>query len=151
MHDGSTLFFKADAAGLSTLGEFRSGAFGASPQIDTAVRLDGDLKIDISAWVAGAGSVSETLIKADEIVGSFDSIEVIGMAKDRNATVVIDYDADEFRFVMDPANSTGTGEIRTAVIGAERAEIWSHKVDMQDLWQALHDPRLSLVDYPLSL
>ena len=151
MHDGSTLFFKADAAGLSTLGEFRSGAFGASPQIDTAVRLDGDLKIDISAWVAGAGSVSETLIKADEIVGSFDSIEVIGMAKDRNATVVIDYDADEFRFVMDPASSTGTGEIRTNVIGADRAEKWSHKVDMQDLWQALHDPRLSLVDDPLSL
>ncbi|GHG11449.1 PA14 domain-containing protein [Paracoccus aerius] len=151
MHDGSTLSFTADVAGLSTLGEFRSGTFGKAPEIDTAIRLNGDLKIDVSAWAAGSASVSETLIKADEILGSFDSIEVIGMLGDRNATIVIDYDADEFRFVMGPANGTGTGEISTLVIGADSATNWQQKADMQDLWQALHDPHLSPVDDPLSL
>ncbi|VDS10790.1 Hemolysin, plasmid [Paracoccus haematequi] len=151
MHDGSTLSFIADVAGLSTLGEFRSGTFGKAPEIDTAIRLGGDLKIDVTAWGADTASVSETLIKADEIVGSFDSIKVIGMAGNRNATIVIDYDADEFRFVMGPANGTGTGEISTIVIGADSNVNWPQKADMQNLWQALHDSQLSSVDDPLLL
>ena len=151
MHDGSTLSFKAEAGGLSTLGEFRSGAFGKATDIDTAIRLDGDLRIDISAWRAGKNSVTETLIKADQLVGSFDSIEVVGLADNRNATIIIDYDADEFRFVLGPDNGIGTGEISTVVIGANRAESWSQDAGLRDLWQALHDPLLSTADDPLSL
>ncbi|WP_146038726.1 PA14 domain-containing protein [Paracoccus sp. SY] len=150
-HNGALLEFVADTKGFSTLGEFRSGAFGATPNVETGIRLDGKLKIDLSGWAAGSGSITKTLIKADQLVGSFDDIEIIGLAPDRNASIVIDYVADEFRFVMGPVNGTGTGAINTITVGTDSTDKWAQDNPQQNLWQALHDPFLIAVDDPLSL
>ena len=84
-------------------------------------------------------------------MGSFDDIEIIGLASDRNASVVIDYVADEFRFVLGPVNGTGTGAINTITVGIQSAETWAQDNPQQKLWQALHDPFFIAVDDPFSL
>lgn len=144
MHDGASLSFIADAKGFTTLGEFRSGAFGTSPVIDTAIRLDGRLTVDVSALAAGTGGGTWTLIKADEIVGSFDRVDIVGLSPDRSVTLVLDYDAEEFRFIMGP--DTGSGHVDQVVIGGARAEAWSQDTDSLDLWRALHEAPMDQLD-----
>lgn len=137
--DDADLAFVADAKGMSGIGEFRSGAFGAAPDIQTVVKLDGHLKIDVTAWDTGAATRTLTLVKTDQMVGSFDSIEVIGLGA-RNATLIFDYDADEFRFELDA--NTGAGEVETEFVGLERSTDWSSDRDFADLWSALQQVAL---------
>ncbi|KGJ14721.1 hypothetical protein, partial [Paracoccus sanguinis] len=48
----------------------------------------------------GRGGAVETLIRADQITGAFDDIEIIGLASDRGARIVIDHDADEVKLML---------------------------------------------------
>ena len=100
LHAGSTLEIVADTAGATTLGEFRSGAFGASPAVASAVALGGTLRLDLSDWAPGRGGAVETLIRADQITGAFDDIEIIGLAANRGARIVIDHHADEVKLML---------------------------------------------------
>ena len=90
--DGSTLSFVADAKGISTLGEFRSGAFGEGG-VESMIDIGGaQISVDLSAW-NGIGTL--TLVDADALVGTLDegSIEITGLGA-RDAEFRVDHDAD---------------------------------------------------------
>ena len=93
MEDGSLLTFAADAAGFSTIGEFRSGAWDqASTPVTSGVSLNGTLKIDLTDYTGGADSFD--LIAVDKILGHLDDVEFVGLDSDLNAKVIVDYKTD---------------------------------------------------------
>ena len=148
LHAGSTLEIVADTAGTTTLGEFRSGAFGASPAVASAVALGGTLRLDLSDWAPGRGGAVETLIRADQITGAFDDIEIIGLASDRGARIVIDHDADTVTLSLTSAGG-GHGEISILAVGTGHAEDWSHHGASRVLWTALSADPPPALDDPL--
>ena len=93
MTDNSTLVFKGDAGGFSTIEEFRSGAWDqAGSPVTSSVTLDGTLRVDLSGYAGGAGS--HKLIAADELMGSFDEIKFVGLGGGLDADLVVDYVTD---------------------------------------------------------
>ena len=93
MTDNSTLVFKGDAGGFSTIEEFRSGAWDqAGSPVNSSVTLDGTLRVDLSGYAGGAGS--HKLIAADELMGSFDEIKFVGLGGGLDADLVVDYVTD---------------------------------------------------------
>ena len=93
MTDNSTLVFKGDAGGFSTIEEFRSGAWDqAGSPVNSSVTLDGTLRVDLSDYAGGAGS--HKLIAVDEIMGSFDEIKFVGLGNGLNADLVVDHVTD---------------------------------------------------------
>ena len=130
--DGGRIDFVADATGFAGIEEFRSGAFGDEPDVLSGIDLgNGVLGIDITALNGAA--LEDVLFGADEILGSFDTIELIGLAEDQDAEIIFDYDTDEVTFRVTAAGD-GTGQATTEFLGDISGAQYS-----ADLWAALTD------------
>ena len=118
--------FVADVQGVSSLREFRSGAFDQDgSNVKSGVVMDGTLSIDLSQYV---GAKDITLIEVDALAGEWDDIEIFGLAADKNATLEVDYISDKVTLRLD---SFGSGELSLNVLGDkldgsdEDAALWS--------------------------
>lgn len=130
LDDAATLSFDAENSQLGTIEEFRSGAFGDSPNIQSGANLgDATLHLDLSGWTGGASS--QMLIDVDEVIGTFGEIDVVGLASNRDADVVIDYDNDTVTLNISAVGS-GSGQSTISTVGNE-ASAQSNN----DLWDAL--------------
>lgn len=110
MEDGSLLTFAADAAGFSTIGEFRSGAFDQTgTPVTSGVALNGTLKIDLTDYAGGADSFD--LIAVDTILGHLDDVEFVGLASDLNARVIVNYKTDTVS--LNIFDGHGIGSVKT--------------------------------------
>lgn len=110
MQNGSTLTFKGDADGFSTIEEFRSGAWDqAGSPVKSSVTLDGTLRIDLSDYDGGAGS--HTLIAVDELLGQLDKIEFIGLGNGLDADLVVDHATDTVRLDISSGSGQGVTDI----------------------------------------
>jgi hypothetical protein len=108
-----TLAFSAENGALGSITEFRSGAFENAPRVQSGIDLGGgDLKIDLTKLVATSGTF--TLMKVDELVGSFGSSNITGLGG-RDAELVIDYQTDSVMLKL----AAGAGATKTSVVGAE--------------------------------
>lgn len=95
MTDGATLAFAAEGGTFGRLGEFQSGAFGDTPEVNSTLILDGTLRVDVSDLNPRGGRAVETvLLQADEITGQFDRVEIAGLDRQQSAALVLDYEAD---------------------------------------------------------
>jgi hypothetical protein len=130
LDEGATLHFDAEGNRLGIIEEFRSGAFGDNPDIQSGVNLgDSTLQLDLSGWSGGASS--NALIEVDEVIGNFADIDVGGLAGNRDAELVIDYDADTVMLNITAAGS-GSGQVNSSTVGdANNAQ------SNADLWDAL--------------
>lgn len=107
---GSEVVFMSDDTGLGSISEFRSGAYGDGPRVNSHIELAlTDMVVDLSA-TSGLANGTYTLMSADEITGNIDSLDVIGLSNNRSATVTINYTTDVVELQID--NGTGTS-IRT--------------------------------------
>jgi hypothetical protein len=123
-----TLAFNAENGALGSITEFRSGAFENAPRVQSGIDLGGgDLKIDLTKLVATSGTF--TLMKVDELIGSFGTSDITGLGTNRSAELVIDYQTDSVTLKL----AAGTGTIETSVVGAEGA----YDAAEADLWKAL--------------
>lgn len=128
--EGSELRFTAEDGQLGTIEEFRSGAEGDNPNIQTGVNLgDGTLILDLAA--IGNGSLSAELIRVDEVIGEFATATITGLAGDRDTEIVIDYEADTVTLNVTSAGS-GSGQNTVLTTGDE-----TDAQDNVDLWDAL--------------
>jgi hypothetical protein len=128
--EGSELRFTAENGQLGTIEEFRSGAEGETPNIQTGVNLgDGTLVLDLSGL--GNGSVSTELIRVDEVIGEFGEATVTGLSGNRDTEIVIDYEADTVTLNVTAAGS-GSGQNTVSTTGDE-----TDAQDNGDLWAAL--------------
>ena len=129
LHDNSTLAFAAEDGDFGSIAEFRSGAFGDAPNVQSGIDLGGaTLEIDLSGLDASAGSVF-TLMDSDELVGLFDSASVTGLGG-RDATIVIDYANDSVRLEL---SGGGSGQVSIQTLG-DMANVSSGE---EALWNAL--------------
>lgn len=130
---GSTLAMTADDTGVSTIGEFRSGAYGDTvSNPSSGITLGGTLELDLSAY---AGAKNLTLMKADEIIGAFDDVTITGLSSGKNATLITDYDANTVSIQF----TNGTGVFTEQTNGAAPSQ---SNTDQQ-LWGALNQTFLS--------
>jgi hypothetical protein len=113
--NGGRIDFVADASGFARIGEFRSGTFGDAPDVLSGIELGGGvLGLDMTALNDRA--VQDTLLSADEILGSFDTFEFIGLAADRDATIIFDYDTDAV-ILRVTESGAGTGQTNVEFLG----------------------------------
>ncbi len=128
--DGSHLSFTADTDGVSTIEEFRSGAMGEAPNVQSGINLGQSvLEIDASAVSGTAGAL--TLLRADELVGSFSEVHVTGLADMQDANLVVDYINDTVTLdIFAPGEGTGALTIKT--IGYDETD-----TESEELWAAL--------------
>ena len=140
MQTGGTLEMVADSGGLATIEEFRSGNLGDAPDVLSAFDMgEGTLLLDITA-LAGR-KVDETLIEADEIVGMFDEINIVGLARNQDATLTFDYQSDTVTLSLSQAGQ-GSGAINIVREGEssdvdDDASIWDVLTDGQGTYEEL--------------
>jgi len=128
MHAGATLAFTADAGKLGTIEEFRTGAFGDAPDVQSGIDLgNATLQIDL-AGISAADGAQFTLMSADEIVGLFDEA-VVGGLGNHNATILIDYLGDSVTLQL----SAGSGNVSIQTTGRESDVTLGNEA----LWNAL--------------
>ncbi len=129
MHEGATLAFGADDTGeMGAIGEFRSGALGETPNVQSGIDLgDATLEIDLSGLSASAGTAF-TLMDADEIVGLFNDATVGGLGA-RDATIVIDYVSDSVTLEL----TSGSGAVSVQTLG-DQTDV---SAGNQSLWDTL--------------
>ncbi|MEO9899043.1 MAG: calcium-binding protein [Paracoccaceae bacterium] len=109
------LRFDADSGGFSTIREFRSGAFGDSPNVASRVDFgDSTLVIDLSDAAGLAGTFN--LITVDQLVGEFQDIEVQGLPSNQDAALRIDYVNDTVTITL---TNGGSGSVSSQTITAE--------------------------------
>jgi hypothetical protein len=107
---GAMLEFTATSDGMSTIGEFRSGAFGDAPAIGSGIDLGGaSLTVNLTDPTALDALI---LVDVDEIIGRFEDVTVQGLG-DRDAAVVINYKSD----IVSLQLSSGTGQVSVSEIG----------------------------------
>ncbi len=115
LSEDGTLSFSADSDGIAGIEEFRSGAFGDSPDVASGANLGlGALKLDLSGLAGTTGSFR--LISVDEMIGEFSDIEIIGLAGNRNAELVVDYETDMLTLNV---TGGGNGRVDLSQIGEE--------------------------------
>ncbi|MEM8823996.1 MAG: hypothetical protein AAGF30_10340, partial [Pseudomonadota bacterium] len=125
--EGGRLDFVADENGFSEIGEFRSGHFDDEPNVLSGIDMgDGVLGIDITGL--NGAELRDTLLGADEILGNFSTIELIGLADNQDATITFDYEEDEVSFYVTKVGD-GEGKVQTEFLGDmmdadESAAIW---------------------------
>jgi hypothetical protein len=147
--NGGRIDFMADASGFVGIGEFRSGHFGDAPDVLSGINLgSGVLGIDITALNGKA--LQDTLFAADEILGSFDAIELVGLAADQDATITFDYEADELIFRVTEAG-TGTGQTSVAFVGdmmdaSAAGDLWAALTEGQGTYEDIDPPVLTEVE-----
>ena len=76
MNASSVLDYDLGASSVSTIKEFRSGAYGATPNVASSFTADGTLNVDMTAYTSGAGTIN--LVTADTVTGTFDTINYTG-------------------------------------------------------------------------
>jgi hypothetical protein len=143
LEDGGRLEMIADSSGFATIEEFRSGAFDQDdPGVLSAVDMGkGTLMLDISALGGGAGD--HVLVHADEIAGVFDTIEIVGLGSNRDATLNFDYEADQVVLSLGAAGQ-GSGAINLMTTG-EMTD-----TDSLALWEALTEGQGTYEDMDLN-
>ncbi|WP_207101618.1 right-handed parallel beta-helix repeat-containing protein [Paracoccus shandongensis] len=146
LHEGSALSFVANAGGLGTISEFRSGAFETA-QVTSGVRLDGELSVDLSALDSTAGG-TWTLVDADQMIGSFDRIDVIGLGASRDALIRYDYTLDEVVLLVSEAGK-GSGQIRSTTTGDADFLNYTQDAALKALWADLHAAMPQVTDDPI--
>jgi len=72
------------------------------------------LQLDLSGWTGGASS--NTLIEVDEVVGDFGDINVVGLAGNRDAELVVNYDDDTVVLNITAAGA-GSGQVSNSTTG----------------------------------
>jgi hypothetical protein len=93
--ESSVLSFEADETGVSGISEFRSGAFGDSPDVQSGVNVEKSiLRIDVSN-LDQSEETEDSLIEADALVGAFSEIHITGLEDGQKAEIVVDYDTDD--------------------------------------------------------
>ena len=130
MQEGSTLAFEAQDGDLGTIEEFRSGAFGDSPNVQSGIDLgNANLSIDLAGLNADAGTAF-TLMDADELVGLFDEagVNISGLGG-RDARIVVDYENDSVTLEL----SSGNGSVSVDTVG-DQTDVTSGE---EALWNAL--------------
>ncbi len=128
MHEGATLAFEADNGDLGTIEEFRSGAYGDAPDVQSGIDLgDATLSINLAGLTATDGEAF-MLMDADEIVGLFSDASVEGL-NGQDARIVIDYENDSVTLEL----SAGNGAVSIDTVGVE-ADVTSGE---EALWDAL--------------
>jgi hypothetical protein len=117
--EGATVNYLAEDGEIGEIREFYSGHYMSEGDgVLSGIALNGaDLVIDISSLEGGS---SYTLMSADEIIGSFASLEVLGLASDQDVSILIDYEADEITFNLGAAG-TGSGQQNLYLEGIEIA------------------------------
>ncbi|MBW4710771.1 right-handed parallel beta-helix repeat-containing protein [Roseobacter sp. YSTF-M11] len=130
--DDATLGFTAKDGELGEIREFYSGHFNADGSgIQSGVNLgDADLFLDVRE-LDGIGALAETLISADEVIGSFESLEVLGLGSDRDATITVDYENDTVSLLLS-AIGEGSGKQTIRTMGNE-----NDAQSAPELWEAL--------------
>lgn len=124
LHAEGTLSFTAEDNEIGQIEEFRSGAFGDTPDVNSSLDLAGaTLELDVTALQ----DTVYTLASVDEILGSFGDVNVTGLGT-RNAEIVIDYENDHVTLNL----SNGTGETSLSVLGDTVP-----RTEANDLWAAL--------------
>jgi hypothetical protein len=129
LDDQSTLSFLADADGdLATIREFKSGAFGDSPDVLSGVNLgSAALKLNL----AGFDGTNVDLISVDELIGSFGTVDVTGLASGKGAKIVVDYTTDKVSLqVVD-----GSG-VKVETLGTQQSSDLAAS-EANALWTAL--------------
>lgn len=103
---GSEVVFMSDGTGLGSISEFRSGAYGDAPRVNSHIELSlTDIVVDLSA-TSGLANGTYTLMSADEITGNIDSFDVIGLSSNRSATLTINHTTDVVELQIE--NGRGT-------------------------------------------
>lgn len=139
MDDDAAMSFVSTAQGLGKLAEFRSGALGEVSKVTSGIHLDGDLKIDLTAWEASNSTAATTwtVLDADQIIGNFDNLDISGLASNRNALLTIDYVRDEVRLQVS-AEGTGDGSVRITTSGDANFDAYTSSTQMHSLWDSLN-------------
>ena len=128
MHEGATLAFSAQDGDLGSIEEFRSGAMGDTPDVQSGIDLgNGTLQIDLSGLNAEAGTAF-TLMDVDEIVGIFDDAIVGGLGA-RDATILVDYESDSVTLEL----NAGSGGVSVQTVGTQT----DVTEGSESLWDAL--------------
>ncbi|RJK94696.1 hypothetical protein D3P06_18460, partial [Paracoccus aestuarii] len=148
MNDGATLSFVASKDGLGSLTEFRSGAMGEASQVTSGVRLDGTLSIDLSEWKDAKKAGTTTLIDVDQLIGSFDNVQIDGLGNRQDALVRIDYVRDEVSLVLG-AQGKGSGDVRMVTNGDAAFINYTDDAALDRLWDALYASARPAMDDPL--
>ncbi len=120
--------FTADAeTGLGTIREFYSGRFESDGlTIQSGINLgDSDLFLDIASLDPGT-AYNHTLMRADELIGSFDDVNVTGLSGSQDLTITVDYTLDAVMLSL----GAGSGNATINYIGQEddaqaAAALWS--------------------------
>ncbi len=148
--DGGRIDFVADADGFTTLSEFRSGAFGDTTDVMSGIDMGaGTLGIDVTALNGTA--LEQVLLGADQILGSFDTIELVGLANDQDATVIFDYESDIVTFRITAAGD-GSGQVTTEFQGdmmaaeVESAALWAVLTEGQGTYSDTEEPEFEEVE-----
>ena len=146
LHEGAELSFVADATGLGRISEFHSGAFETS-EVTSGIRLGGDLLVDLTDLDRKAGN-SWTLIDADQIIGSFDDINISGLGRNRDALIRINYIKDEVVLLISDAGK-GSGQIRTSSTGEANFIDYTRDAALKALWTDLQASMPLVTDDPI--
>jgi hypothetical protein len=130
LDDNVTLNFDLQNGHMGSIEEFRSGAFGDNPNVQSGVNLGGSsLSLDIAGW---GDVLSHTLIDVDDLIGTFDDLNIVGLAGNRDAEVVINYDDDTVTLNVTARGGSGQYTMRT--VGDE-----TNAQANDDLWAALNN------------
>lgn len=150
IEDGAQVNFITDEDGVSGLREFRSGHFeGDTPDMVSGIDLGGGvLGIDLTGLQGMA--MTDTLFEADEIIGNFDQIKIMGLSATQDAKIIFDYDSDTVSFSV-TGTSAGSGNAEVEIIGdmfnAEgHNEIWEALTAGQPTYSETDLPDIALVD-----
>ncbi|MFT7135572.1 MAG: hypothetical protein ACI80I_001569 [Akkermansiaceae bacterium] len=137
--EGGSLRFEADDSGaVGSIEEFTSGAFGDESDVQSGVNLqDGTLQIILNENTEVG---TQVLISADELVGTFDHIQIAGLSDTQDAFFTVDYETDEV-FMTIVADGTGDAFYETQGDG-------DNAMDAAALWAALTDGMGSFDDTP---
>lgn len=146
MEDGATLTFVADAEGLASIEEFRSGALGDEVDVQSGMSLDGTLQIDLTSMVDQSGT--HTLIDVDALHGTFSDINIHGLSSNTNAEIVVDYDIDAVLIQLTAGNgAVSVDKIGTSDDGAgEDAALWDALTDGRGAFDAVTPQIAALSD-----
>ncbi len=137
MNDGAVLSFVASQEGLGMLSEFRSGALGEASMVTSGIRLGGTLAIDLNDWNGSQKAVTKTLIDVDQLVGTFDQVDIEGLGNRQDALIRIDYVRDEVSLVLGE-QGRGTGDVRVVSSGDAAFIDYSDDAALARLWDSLY-------------
>ena len=129
LHEGATVLYGSDDGTLGEVGEFRSGAFGDTPDVLSGIDLGGAaLEIELGGISAAQNGTTLQLMSADELIGVFDDAAISGLGG-RNAEIIINYEDDTVKLAL----TNGSGNVSISTVGQED----DIDADSDALWAAL--------------